>query len=399
MIAAGSDVGNGYFTRIASTGPSTKPRIALQVNDPFNHRRYVTSGSRSLDDEARLAQEISVQHKNAMTNTDTYGSALRKQTTFFGMPAEIRNAIYHMVLVPQYPIELAPVSIPDQTASGTFTAETYHRERYIKQVQPSLALLRTSRQVNREASPIYYGQEFRFTNAQGWHILGHWLRAIGHNNSQLVPHLLVGHPRTPNRNLYERHGLPSPPRQAVKDIMLSPVNTGLPELSYDRSCDDEQLSSNICTWIKISDPTLILLGMRDLCTLKLALFAALGAHKFDEGGLSSHPINKLDFSASTDLVNSVVNIVSAFSDRSQDMTLDNAYAQDPPPLHGVFVMEVDRYRQSARSFFNNARERGWQVEEVMFDNHYTYPVVASSECNNESICQYQYELSLRWWNT
>ena len=46
-----------------------------------------------------------------MTNTDTDGSALRKQTTFFDMPAEICNDIYHMALVPQYPIELAPVSI------------------------------------------------------------------------------------------------------------------------------------------------------------------------------------------------------------------------------------------------------------------------------------------------
>jgi len=53
-------------------------------------------------------------------------------------------------------------------------------QRFIKKISPNTRLLRTCKQVNAEASSIFYGGvEWRFTSVKGWYVLDAFLEQIG----------------------------------------------------------------------------------------------------------------------------------------------------------------------------------------------------------------------------
>ena len=170
---------------------------------------------------------------------------------FLDLPHELRDKIYSYVLVPDSPIEFAPIyvsieyggEVPRLAHLHKYSEQSlfwngehggrYHRDRYMSQIQPSLMLMRVSKQIKLEATPVYYGQEFRFTNPQGWHILHHWLKIIGHKNRQLLRHLVVGYPAL--TALEDRRIKQVPPvewdlarRHFIKDLFRSPLCDSLP---------------------------------------------------------------------------------------------------------------------------------------------------------------------------
>ncbi|KAI5362276.1 hypothetical protein Slin15195_G059270 [Septoria linicola] len=98
------------------------------------------------------------------------------------LPAETRNEIYRLVLIPAQPyVESSPkTTLHDQKNSK---ARVHHGQRFEHKIKPSLRLLRVSRQINAEAASIYYGEmEFRFTSIKGWYFLDAFLRQIGSAN-------------------------------------------------------------------------------------------------------------------------------------------------------------------------------------------------------------------------
>jgi hypothetical protein len=100
--------------------------------------------------------------------------------SFLDLPAEIRNHIYYDLLVFDY-TELAP----KRAGSERNGMARYHQmRRYKRQIRPCLGFLRVNKQVNREASPIFYGEnEFRFTSLWGHDVLFYFCRTIGKANT------------------------------------------------------------------------------------------------------------------------------------------------------------------------------------------------------------------------
>lgn len=151
-------------------------------------------------------------------------------TNFLTLPRELRDIIYKLTLVPSEPIEFAPINYgtyfsenrdddfaltPDwyfgpleddfKEGQSFFIGASWHRDRYIKDIQPSLALLRTSKQIYAEASEVYYGQEFRFSNPFGCYFLGKWLKLIGPVNGSLLRHITASHPGVESKAGSECH--------------------------------------------------------------------------------------------------------------------------------------------------------------------------------------------------
>jgi hypothetical protein len=64
-----------------------------------------------------------------------------------------------------------------------WSGHLWHLERYKTQLQPSLRLLRVSKQIHAKAAAVYYGQEFRFSNCQGWYLLHVWREELAWKTS------------------------------------------------------------------------------------------------------------------------------------------------------------------------------------------------------------------------
>lgn len=97
------------------------------------------------------------------------------------LPGEIRNRIYRYLLVMEPAIEFAP-----KTPTTTWKVPPKIERNSVmrcKKLNPILRLLRLNKQVNKEASEIYYGEnEFRFTRLDGWFLFHGFLKTIGMAN-------------------------------------------------------------------------------------------------------------------------------------------------------------------------------------------------------------------------
>lgn len=128
------------------------------------------------------------------------------------LPRELRERVYEFVLIPDVPIELAPITKCSQECDCTdlHPSESVHQEgpaewhyrRYQQEIRTSLSLLRVNKQVNEEATKFYYGQDFRFSNPAGWWVLQHWLDSIGEQNRSFVRHITICHPALEDKGLW-----------------------------------------------------------------------------------------------------------------------------------------------------------------------------------------------------
>jgi hypothetical protein len=100
------------------------------------------------------------------------------------LPGEIRNRIYRLHLLVGNPIELLPKSA-HATHKAANSADLRSDHKFLVIRRSRLPLLRSSKDVNKEASEIFYGEnEFRFTGQNGWNWLHGYLRTIGKRNTQ-----------------------------------------------------------------------------------------------------------------------------------------------------------------------------------------------------------------------
>ncbi|KAK4891723.1 hypothetical protein LTR27_009731 [Elasticomyces elasticus] len=113
---------------------------------------------------------------------------------FLHLPAELRNRICREVL-PFGSIELAPLFIhtPANHKGNNGKARVLHMRKYKREIVPRLRLLRTNKQVHKEASSIFYGEnEFRFTNRYGFDTFFFFTRTIGELNTSLLRKVTEG---------------------------------------------------------------------------------------------------------------------------------------------------------------------------------------------------------------
>lgn len=106
--------------------------------------------------------------------------AQRQTLSFLDLPAEIRNKIY------MYSLNFGSIELATKTVfpSDDHLRRAAHYRAYGLKIRPALRLLRVNKQVNREASSSFYGQnEFRFTAICGHDILRAFCKTIGKANT------------------------------------------------------------------------------------------------------------------------------------------------------------------------------------------------------------------------
>lgn len=90
-------------------------------------------------------------------------------------------------------IDLVPKSSEDDRRTPKYASKSA-TQRYYK-LKPILRLLRLNKDINAEASDIFYGEnEFRFTNGEGWFFLRAFLETIGKANTARLRHIAVHTP-------------------------------------------------------------------------------------------------------------------------------------------------------------------------------------------------------------
>ncbi|KAK4545846.1 hypothetical protein LTR36_002410 [Oleoguttula mirabilis] len=119
-------------------------------------------------------------------HAQNYSSIQNIDQKFLDLPGEIRNRIYELYLVVDPDIDLSPKTSMKRRSDIDCAVG-----RYLK-LKPILRLLRLSRQINSQASDIFYGDnEFRFTSKFGWCYLLAFLRKIGLANVSRLRRLAV----------------------------------------------------------------------------------------------------------------------------------------------------------------------------------------------------------------
>lgn len=110
------------------------------------------------------------------------------------LPAEIRLIVYEYALVATNPIEF-------WAETGDSLTNYICRHRDIKNIGTSLALLRTNKVVNNEATEIFYGKnEFRFSGLNCCIMASAFLYTLTPRNSQWLTNITIAMPfRTDDR--------------------------------------------------------------------------------------------------------------------------------------------------------------------------------------------------------
>jgi len=90
--------------------------------------------------------------------------------SFLDLPREMRDMVYAQALIFEEAIELSTYSEQDVEIpqNSSWKPRLIAVKACRQNVKPALRILRVSRQLNEEASPVLYGQnEFRFTDVWG----------------------------------------------------------------------------------------------------------------------------------------------------------------------------------------------------------------------------------------
>ena len=175
------------------------PPKAFNVSD--QKETDCSSTSQQLSQESYLMTV----HAEQVDDINTASGVPAELPGFLRLPTDIRDIIYELVLVWDPPIEFAPLNSnkfdpfwPTSNA-GSDTLPVYgdngrdwHTKRWKEQTWP--ALLRFCRQILWEATPVFYGQPFRFSNKAGWLVLYRWLLKIGPHNRRYIRDITVCHP-------------------------------------------------------------------------------------------------------------------------------------------------------------------------------------------------------------
>lgn len=302
----------------------------------------------------------------------------------FDLPRELRDKIYELVLVPRFPIEFAPSALrPEPEGHEGFwedphdSGEKHWKHHYYADVQPRLKLLLANRQINDEATPIYYGQEFRFTSQAGWVTLYCWLKLIGERNGRLVKNITVCHPAwgTTPRLCYDLNmKLPftrmSAPRALVsllsKDTYTPPLPGAMEILSSMPNPQNVRLVTH-ARWEDLSvDHPILSIGV--------------------DGGPKVTVINLVAYNLTLRLatghlsIRDPVTAADEIINRNRDGVFDDCVALGPEDLP-VILRNLKRNLELLEA-------RGIDITEELYDQHRHWPVQVDEDCVNKDLCDY-----------
>jgi hypothetical protein len=109
-----------------------------------------------------------------------------------------------------------------------------------------------------------------------------------------------------------------------------------------------------------------------------------------------HPIHFVDWTASPKLKISLVNLVGQFGGRPLDVKADATYGKEEHVAWFDFeypTRSAETWRRQVKEFFDAVKAHGWEVEDAIYDHHYTYPASQTEYCSNKEICILVQEIS------
>ncbi|KAK4952798.1 hypothetical protein LTR10_009606 [Elasticomyces elasticus] len=318
---------------------------------------------------------------------------------FFDLPRELRDIIYELALVHYPPIELAGI-VPGRLRTDFWNndkdcGQRWYESRYQNHIAPAAQLLRASKQICEEATPIWYGQPFRFTNQNGWVTLGHWLHRIGPKKCALLRDITVRHP-VQSHTPWERTGL----GPELDDDLLAPFGLDATPTRYTWSIAPDKMSY----WSRLDvnvnyDP--ILESMSGLCHLRLVLHQVS-----DHEWRTIDHLCRFDTSIYAEAARKIPEVETqvihrvSYRPETRFATDEVAISDIDKPAHVVWNFDRGYYaaspQASTRRALHQLQCEGVSVVEQLYDQHSQYPVELNQPCGDPGMCDYMWAAARMW---
>ncbi|TKA74189.1 hypothetical protein B0A55_05146 [Friedmanniomyces simplex] len=282
------------------------------------------------------------------------GGPAEQPFRFLDLPSKLRDRIYYLALVHDPPIELAGL-VPGQRHEDFWEGDDDY-----------------------EATPIFYGQPFRFTNQAGWITLGHWLDRIGAEKRALLRDITVCHPECSSLLPYV-HGSTLP-------NLLTPFGLNSTPTRYTSSTAPEDVRYGSCVELYMNHHKM-LASMSGLRHLRLVLYAA---------------------EASECWYKSLADLVKYYAPKI-DIRLLHLVSYRPETryqLHEIAISDVDRPSEAVwrwhpenmecpqpamRSALELLKRSNITITEQLYDQHSQYPVEPNQPCRDKGMCNYMWQ--------
>ena len=305
--------------------------------------------------------------------------------------------IYRYVLVPNTPIELAPfmecICTQDEWCERLYRngvnliedieGDIYHKGKWDSEYRHVPAFLRVCPQSYHEASPIYYGQPFRFSCKAGWVVLYFWLRNIGTRNRNLVKDVTVCHPAMAQTRCLLKHlsafKIPMP-RWDIYNAWVLGGNSfeSCPKSVFTQGLDIEQRWPGWTTIPHTASMLAEMKGLKNLCFLiKRSRMYKTRDDDYEFPILAHHAVHAYLKERRPETKLSIVDFITSWDNTDETFSLEATY--DPESPH------ESRINQEAREFFDHVKEIGWDVVEMRYDGYETYPVPVGVGCGNTEV--------------
>lgn len=214
-------------------------------------------------------------------------------------------------------------------------------------------------------------------------MLSEWMQLIGPFNRERLRHITVSHPALATER--KRRLRKGDTDDAGIDIILSPVPTAFPWQTCPRNIVARFFSGEyrawelkMKEWLAKTNPMKALLELKDLRTLRFAIYNHTMYGSVYNLDLLQNDIHDAGFSRHEKLQLSVINLLSHFGGVTGEVSINPVRIKIDHSLRSHDHVYVDtspaEVTIKATEFFQTVQQQGWRVEEARYDNHFTWPV-------------------------
>ncbi|KAI7198316.1 hypothetical protein KC316_g6262 [Hortaea werneckii] len=323
-------------------------------------------------------EQLAISEGNALSARKATKKKDFQPFRFFELPREIRDCIYELVLLPKSPIDFAPLVRYKSYESFWNECTPYEDTHgwhfdHSRKVKATVLLLRANKQINSEATPIFYGQPFRFSNQSGWLILYHWMESIGGDKWDMVKDITICHPSFmtfPEVVYYARY-----------EYGGLAFSLSISDLYYEER-PWQPVKSNFKTYHEVGgccgpeiDPVAAISRLPSLRNLRLILTCTQRADLWvNSPGL--HPI--LDVNTPADLKIQAISLINYYY----------PYYCCPQPRDITDNIATEFGTISIAEAYADMRDKNVEITGMFYDRHGTFPVFPNMDCANKDLCDY-----------